>query len=291
MVERATLHKKNIHNGRYDFSKLISAHPELEKHVAPNKYGELSINFFDAQAVKALNKALLTLHYGIEYWDIPAHSLCPPIPGRADYIHYISDLVGEHKKDVRCLDIGVGANCIYPIIGCSQYGWKFVGSDIDAIAIKNAQKIVDNNPILKDNVELRLQSDVNSIFKGIIRDDDFFDVTICNPPFHQSAESAEKGSLRKLRNLKGKRVEKVALNFGGNANELWCEGGELQFISTMIDESKLYRNRCHWFTSLVSKEDNLKPLCQKLNNLRVAEYRIIEMQQGNKTSRILAWHY
>lgn len=291
MVERTSLHKRNLHNGRYDFSKLISAYSALEKYVAPNKYGGLSIDFFDPQAVRALNRALLTLHYGIEYWDIPKHSLCPPIPGRADYIHYISDLIGEHRRDVRCLDIGVGASCIYPIIGCSEYGWSFVGSDIDADSIKNAQTIVDNNPTLKGRVELRLQSDANSIFKGIIAENDFFDLVICNPPFHESAESAEKGSLRKLRNLKGERVKKVSLNFGGKSNELWCEGGELRFISKMIDESRLYHDKCRWFTSLVSKEDNLKPLSQQLNSLKIAGYRVIEMQQGNKITRVLAWRY
>lgn len=291
MEQKNELHKRNKHNRGYDFDKLISAYPTLEKYVAPNKYGNLSINFFDPRAVKALNKALLISDYGIEYWELPPNSLCPPIPGRADYIHYISDLIGNANKNVKCLDIGVGANCIYPIIGCSQYGWEFVGSDIDPISLENAQKIIDNNTILKDKVELRLQQSATLIFNGIIRPDDFFDVTICNPPFHDSLESVEKGSLRKLRNLKGNKTNQLSQNFCGKSNELWCEGGEIQFILNMITEGQHYRNNCRWFTTLVSKDNNLKALCRKLEKIKVAESKIQDMQHGNKVSRILAWRY
>lgn len=289
MLQKGELHRRNKHNGRYDFDKLIEVNPLLEKYVLTNKYGDLSVDFFDPKAVKALNKSLLILHYGLQYWDIPAHSLCPPIPGRADYIHYISDLVGT--KNIKCLDVGVGANCIYPIVGVCQYGWDFVGSDIDLESIKNAQKIVDNNDILKGKIELRLQGDSNLIFDGIVTKDDFFDVVICNPPFHDSLESAEKGTLRKLKNLKAGKQQKLSLNFGGKSNELWCKGGEYQFISNIITQSRAYRNNCHCFTSLVSKESNLKLLYRNLNKIGVADYKTINMEQGNKISRILAWHF
>lgn len=290
-MEKTKLHNKNKHNGGYDFDKLISAYPALGKYVKPNKFNNISIDFFDYQAVKALNKALLISSYGITYWEIPQLSLCPPIPGRADYIHYISDLIGNEKSDIKCLDIGVGASCIYPIIGCSQYGWEFVGTDIDLNSLENAQEIVNNNVILKNKITLRLQNDSNKIFEGIITSNDFFDVVICNPPFHDSQEGADKAGLRKLQNLKKYKVKKLDLNFGGKSNELWCEGGELQFILNMITESRRYRNNCHWFTSLVSKDSSLDLLCRELDSMNVAEYGTINMQQGNKISRILAWRY
>ena len=291
MTEKNELHKRNKHRGDYDLSKLSSVSPELSKYIICNKYGVNSINFFDPQSVKELNKALLIADYGICYWELPPNSLCPPIPGRADYIHYVSDLVGVDRRNVKCLDIGVGANCIYPIIGCVEYNWSFVGSEIEEKAIKNAQKIVDNNPILRDKVELRLQKDKNSIFNGVVNDRDFFDIVICNPPFHDSAESAMKGSVRKIKALKGVKTKRATLNFGGTSNELWCEGGELQFISRMIKESRVYRDRCGWFTCLVSKEDNLKALKFELKNASVVDYKVLDMHQGNKISRVLAWHY
>lgn len=301
MAERSELHKRNKHNGQYDFSLLIEHYPPLNKFVLLNPYGVQTVDFFNPQAVKALNKALLISYYGIRYWDIPKHYLCPPIPGRADYIHYIADLIQPdalkdgseetRKSKCRCLDIGVGANCIYPIIGHTEYGWTFVGADIDPISLDNARKIVTCNPILAHKIELRLQKDNQHIFDGIITPDDYFDVTICNPPFHSSKEEAEEGTLRKLSSLKGEKIKKAQLNFGGNANELWCEGGELRFLLNMIAESQKYRKNCGWFTSLVSKEKNLDKLYAKLKAVNASEYQIIKMHQGTKSSRILAWRF
>lgn len=290
-MEKKDLHKRNKHNNGYDFDKLISAYPALKKFVMPNKFGNISVNFFDAQAVTALNTALLFANYGITYWQIPPQSLCPPIPGRADYIHYISDLVGENKKGVKCLDIGVGASCIYPIIGATQYGWDFVGSDIDQNAIDNSQLIINNNDLLKNKVILKLQSHPSRIFDGIIEPNDFFDVVICNPPFHNSQDNADKAGLRKLQNLTKSKTTKLDLNFGGKSNELWCRGGELRFILNMIAESSKYRNNCRWFTSLVSRDRNLDLLCRELDSMNVSQYKTINMQQGNKVSRILVWRY
>lgn len=292
MTLKAELHPRNRHNQPYDFPHLIEAFPPLEAFVGRNKYGTLSVDFFNPQAVKALNGALLAHHYGILHWDLPPHYLCPPIPGRADYIHYLADLLeADPVEQVRCLDVGVGANCIYPIIGCVEYGWSFVGADIDAVALENARQIVDQNPALSGRVELRRQDDPQSIFCGIIQPDDFFHATLCNPPFHSSMEQARRGTLRKLTNLKGHRINKASLNFGGQSNELWCAGGELRFLQDMISQSRLFQKNCRWFTSLVSKEENLEPLYAKLKATGVAQYRTIEMRQGQKSSRILAWRY
>jgi 23S rRNA (adenine1618-N6)-methyltransferase len=89
--------------------------------------------------------------------------LRPPIPGRADYIHYIADLLAENNggkipkgKQIKCLNIGVGANCIYPIIGNQEYGGSFVGADVDPVSIASANKIIEFNPFLKPVAETLL---------------------------------------------------------------------------------------------------------------------------------------
>ena len=134
------LHPRNKHQGRYHFESLKISCPELSLFVHSNKYNDESIDFFDPEAVKALNKALLKQYYKIEYWHIPPNYLCPPIPGRADYLHHIADLLAKSNNGkipkgnkIHCLDIGTGANCIYPIIGSSEYKWSVVGADIDVI--------------------------------------------------------------------------------------------------------------------------------------------------------------
>lgn len=296
--EKAKLHPRNKHRERYDFKELCESCPELIPFVKMTEFGDESIDFFNAKAVKMLNTALLKYFYGINYWENPDNYLCPPVPGRADYIHYIADLLGE-KYDtknsggnkIKCLDIGVGANCIYPIIGHAEYGWSFVGTDIDSVALQSAAKIVESNHQLKGNIELRLQQNSHHIFSGIINENERFDVTICNPPFHTSEAEAHKATLRKLGNLKKKKVKNLTLNFGGQKNELWCEGGEQQFVTEMIIESKEFSSSCKWFSSLISKQSNLLKVYKTLAFVGVANVKTIPMGQGNKTSRIVAWTF
>ncbi len=278
--------------------------------VAPNKFGDESINFFDPKAVKMLNTALLKHYYGIDHWDIPEGYLCPPIPGRADYIHYIADLLYSEVSDltganairthqlrtdigkkIKCLDIGVGANCVYPIIGHQTYAWSFIGSEIDPIAVDNAKRVIQTNSTLAGKVDIRLQTKPKAIFKGIIQPNEYFDITICNPPFHASAEEAQKGNIRKLENLQKKKITETALNFGGINYELWVDGGEKKFLINMINESKEFASSCLWFTSLISKESNLKVAIKSLEKAKAYKSIVIPMSQGHKTSRIIAWTF
>lgn len=292
------LHPRNRHCERYDFKELTESCQELASFVKVNIYNNESIDFFDAAAVKMLNKALLKHFYDLSYWDIPPKYLCPPIPGRADYLHHIADLLGSCNdrkipvgNQIRCLDIGVGANCVYPIIGCKEYGWSFVGSDIDQVAIESAAKIVEFNQSLHGKVELRLQINQTDIFHGIIQKDEHFDLTICNPPFHTSMEAAQSGTLRKLNNLSSKRVTKPNLNFGGQNNELWCKGGEEGFVRQMISQSKQFAASCFWFSTLISKESNLKSVYEALIKAEAADIKTIPMRHGNKISRFVAWTF
>ncbi|MES2800651.1 MAG: 23S rRNA (adenine(1618)-N(6))-methyltransferase RlmF [Bacteroidota bacterium] len=292
------LHPRNRNRERYDLNAMIQTNPSLKAFVKTNKFGDDSIDFSSPTAVKVLNQALLNHYYGIAHWDFSNENLCPPIPGRADYIHHVADLLSESNgnkipkgQQIKCLDIGVGATCIYPIIGVTEYDWYFVGSDIDPNSIASAEKIVALNPSLKNKIELRLQKNKNVIFSEIIGKNEHFDLTICNPPFHASLEDAQKGTRRKIKNLTGQTIEKPDLNFAGNSNELICEGGEIQFLQDMISESKHFAENCRWFTSLVSKESNLKAIYNALKKVNAIEVKTIPMGTGNKISRIVAWTF
>ncbi len=296
--EKPGLHPRNKHRTRYNFKELIRSSPALAPFVRLNDYEDESIDFANAEAVMLLNKALLKQYYGVDHWSIPPGYLCPPIPGRADYIHYIADLLGSYNNGViptgpqiKCLDIGVGANCIYPIIGNKEYGWSFVGSDIEPVAIQSAASVIETNARLKGKVELRLQPNSKDIFRGVIRTGEHFDLTICNPPFHASWEEAQAGTLRKLSNLKGKRITKATLNFGGKNKELWCEGGEEKFVQKMITQSKLMASSCFWFSTLIAKSSHLKSVYSALKKAEAVDVKTIPMNQGNKVSRIVAWTY
>ena len=292
------LHPRNRNIDRYDLKSLVNAIPELQNFIRPNKFGEDSINFSDPRAVKLLNKAILHHYYGIEFWEFPDKNLTPPIPGRADYLHYIADLLAKSNdgkvpigEKVTCLDIGTGASCIYPILGVTEYGWNFIATDIDSNSIASTNKIVDSNLSLKGKIESRLQKNPKNIFHGIIHSNEKIDITICNPPFHSSHEEAQRGTRRKIKNLSGEKVKSPKLNFSGLSNELIYEGGEYVFIQNMIKESKSFSENVKWFTTLVSKKAHLKGILLELEKNGAKQIKNIPMGTGNKVTRVVAWTF
>ena len=293
MATKPNLHPRNQHSESYDFVRLVAQTPELAAFAIRGPAGQTTIDFQDVGAVRMLNRALLKTHYDIDFWDIPAGYLCPPIPGRVDYIHYIADLLADSNnqeiprgRHIKALDIGTGASLVYPITGQHEYGWHFTGVDIDAGALKSAHQICKFNKLA---ITLRRHNEPQNIFRDVIQPSDVFHVTMCNPPFHGSIEQANKGTQRKWASLGKGRSTK--LNFGGQNAELWCPGGEIKFIARMVEQSMEFSDQCLWFTSLVSKKDNLQPLHRILGKARVADYKVVEMAQGQKTSRFIAWTY
>jgi 23S rRNA (adenine1618-N6)-methyltransferase len=298
---KAGLHPRNRHPGQYDFAALVAASPALGRFVTTNRFGNRSIDFAKPAAVKALNQAILLTQYDIRQWEVPPQYLCPPIPGRADYIHHLADLLATANGGtiprgpmICAFDVGVGASAIYPLIGYREYGWRFVGSESDPAAMTSAQRIVRANPGLDKFITLRRQKVPLQLFAGVVKEDEHFDVAMSNPPFHASAAEAMKGTRRKWNNLgKPEAAGRGAplLNFGGQESELWCEGGEVGFISRMISESTQVPGLCLWFTSLVSKEASLPLIVRVLQAAHVRERRVIEMTHGQKRTRIIAWTF
>lgn len=290
------MHPRNRHSGRYDFPALIRALPELAGFTGPNPAGEPTIDFADPAAVLALNRALLRHHYGVTQWQLPAGYLCPPIPGRVDYLHHLADLLtpwgGEIPRGpaVRILDVGTGANCIYPLLGAAEYGWSFVGTELDAVALQAARANANASPALAGRIEVRDQPRANGIFTGVTQPGETFAATMCNPPFHASAADALAGTTRKVRNLGG-NPRAPALNFGGRSHELWCQGGEAAFVRRMIRESADRPDLSVWFTTLIAKRESLPAVERTLHQVRPTQIRTIPLAQGQKRSRVLAWTF
>ena len=99
----------------YHFDELCKANPDLNPHVTTLDNQHKTINFSDPKAVKELNRALLLAYYKVDFWQLPDQFLCPPIPGRADYIHHLADLLAEDNqgqlpkgKRFKGIDIGTG---------------------------------------------------------------------------------------------------------------------------------------------------------------------------------------
>ncbi len=293
------LHPRSLHRGPYDYELLTKHYPALKPFIIKNKKNLSSINYADSEAVTALNTALLFTHYDLSYWEIPDNFLCPAVPGRAEYLHHMADILSQFADRIprgpklKVLDLGVGANCIYPIIGRKVYKWSFIGTDINLQSLKAAQKIINKNSLLKGHVELRHQKEPQKLISNLIKPDEYLDLVICNPPFFSSAKEARQASLKKsyaLTNSKMRSAQK-ARNFGGQHSELWCNGGELDFVRRLIQDSQLLASRCLVFSSLISNSKHLPKLKAELANASTLYQEIIPLRLGNKKSHLIVWSY
>jgi 23S rRNA (adenine1618-N6)-methyltransferase len=279
-------------------------------HLITTPDGRTSLNFTSPQAVRLLNQALLLRDYGLKYWNIPEGNLCPGVPGRLDYIHALAELLeedqartqehvkgrkeqkkkgGKEPMRITGLDVGTGASLIYPILGSKEYGWNFIATDVAERSIKVAAAIVKVNPGLAKKVTLRRQPEPSAIFRNVIRPGEQFDFTMCNPPFFESAEAAGAAARLKWEKLGKTTGPSPTLNFGGQANELWTDGGELAFLRQMIKESVDYASQVGWFTTLVSKKGYLKIAEIEFSRIGITDTRIIGIGQGGKLRRVLCW--
>ena len=314
-------HPRNSFQGTYDIDQLTAAFPPLDTHVILGPTGRSTISFADPIAVRALNTALLVADYGVtpEYNELlPKGALVPPVPGRADYVHHIADMLATTTSlghvpmgpSITGMDIGTGASCIYPTIATSLYGWKMIASDIIPASIASAQNIVRANNH-RNLIDIRLQENRSSIFDGILKEGEVIDFCMCNPPFYTSREAFQAENARKLRGLaksranrkgtrsrsledrtkytiKGKTAIATSNNFGGSDSDLWCPGGEVAFVQQIISESKSkqYWDKCLWFTSLVSRKDNSDKIEYSLLASSAKRRRVNNSGAGKKERQV-----
>lgn len=305
-------HPRNAFQGSYDIPKLCDAYPKLRDFVvyAPHRP---TIDFSNPHAVRALNTALLFCDYQVTMWDLPNDSLIPPIPGRADYIHSIADVlqssggggtkilpVGPH---LRGLDIGTGASLIYPLLGSSLYRWSFTGTDVSCESLQAAQRIATANR-RQDTIELRHQPHQEHVLQNVIQPHEEFDFVMCNPPFYPTQQAFEWASQRKIKNLRTNRAKRrspvvttslsttmgASSNCSGQSHELWYPGGEVNFLSIMMQESRSFGRQCLWFSALVSRRWHV-PRLQRTLPPHAQEVRVVAMGQGNKSATILFWSF
>lgn len=290
---KAGLHRQNPFAAPYPLLELCQLQPALQSHLRETPAG-LSVDFANPAAVQALNAALLHWRCALADYHLPAGNLCPAVPGRLDYLLYLRDLLlADHAgksipaSKIQLLDVGCGANLIYSLLGACELKWQVVATDIDAASLQHAQQLLAQYQLEK-RIVLRQQPDPLKIFSNILVAGQYVDLTVCNPPFHADSATAAAGTARKRRGL---GMANDGLNFAGQSNELWCDGGERGFLRRMIDESRQFGSQVYWFSSLVSKAENLAPLQQQLQAVGVSRQQVIPMQQGNKQSRILCWSF
>ncbi len=291
------MHPNNPFKTDYALLELAELVPALKNHFIQTKAAKLSLDFSQPEAVKNLNKALLMQQYNIRYWDLPTGYLTPPVPGRLDYLLYLADLLAESNagvvptgKEVRLLDIGCGAACIFPLLAQSHFRWLAVGTEVDAKALKAARAIAQMNPSLKGKVEIRQQTSTEQLFAGVTTAEERFDCCVCNPPFYESAEEARRVNQRKWQQLPSARAGS-GRNFGGQSHELHRPGGEKAFAIQLVKESQDRPKLCTWFSIMLSNKAHETPVYQALLRAKAARVEVLPLQIGNKETRAIAWRF
>ena len=127
------MHSRNRYKEKpADFLELSRIYPQLQTYIVQRSTDSGSIDFSNPKAVRELTKALLADDFNLK-WDLNEGHLVPTIPLRLNYLHWIEDLMSEYEglvpkgQEVVGLDIGVGASCIYPLLGVRMNKWKFYG--------------------------------------------------------------------------------------------------------------------------------------------------------------------
>ncbi|KAE8360555.1 DUF890 domain protein [Aspergillus caelatus] len=281
--------RNNIYKDDVDFATLALQSPEFAKYLKPNS----QLDFSDPDAVRQLSKSLLQRDFGLSV-QIPENRLCPPVPNRLNYILWLQSLLDTTGKEYRDdydpgrkvvgLDIGTGCCSIYPLLGCSvRPQWNFIATDIDDDNIRTSREAVSKNK-LESRIRIAKTDPSGALIPLDKLEVEGLDFTMCNPPFYTSREELVSSAQAKERPpfsaCTGAEVEMVT------------QGGEVAFVSRMIEESLGLRQKVLWYTSMLGKLSSVSILVEKLIGHGNHNYAVTEFVQGSKTRRwAIAWSW
>lgn len=74
--------------------------------------------------------------------------------------------------------------------------------------------------------------------------------------------------------------------------EMVTPGGEIAFVSQMIEESLQLRDKVKWYTTMFGKLSSVSIIVENLIDLGCRNYAVTEFVQGTKTRRwAVAWSW
>ncbi|KAI1716212.1 methyltransferase small domain-containing protein [Ditylenchus destructor] len=256
--------------------------------------GKVCVDFKNPKAVTALSRALLLEYFGLSV-QFPEDSLVPRIPQRLNYILLIEDLLRDNNlnNDSVCgIDIGTGASCIFPLLGAKQCEWNFVATELDEISLNCARENAVNNGLSRKIILVSVGAE--TIFEKVMEEfpERVFEFCMCNPPFFDPEEgdqrflsSPDVNTMRNRFTEDGKLAPRSATL--AKHNEVFVRGGEVAFVTRIINESYRFKDRIRIFTTMIGRRSSISPLQKMLTssdlNVSVSVYAL---SQG-RTQR---WH-
>ncbi|XP_050363434.1 uncharacterized protein LOC126782261 [Argentina anserina] len=325
-AERPTTHPRNKYSDNPpDFAELASLYPSFKPFVSFGRNGRPRIDWTDFNATRELTRVLLLHDHRLNWW-IPDGQLCPTVPNRSNYIHWIEDLLSSdvvakttrNGDRVRGFDIGTGANCIYPLLGASLLGWSFVGTDMTDVALEWAEKNVRDNPHLSELIEIRKVEHGENTFPAEGSNNDVLFSSKSEIDLTEE-DMAKEGNTHLNTGYDGppillgvvrdgeefdfcmcnppffETMEEAGLNpktsCGGTPAEMICPGGEKAFITRIIEDSVTLKHTFRWYTSMLGRKSNLKLLTSKLWEVGATVVKTTEFVQGQTCRWGLAWSF
>ena len=271
---------------RPDFLTLIKEFPELKKYKLKqneDNEDEFQFDWSNNELSLLMDKSILNYYFNIKYYDIPKGFLIPPIPSRINYINLINSIITKLINDIDIkniigIDIGTGANIIYPILGYSIYKWKFICTEINKEAYNNAKLILQKNN-LENNINIIKQNNKDNIFISILNRENKYLFSMCNPPYYNYENEIK---------LEDKKRDNEY-----NFDEIYYKNGEYGFFQRYFEESICYKNNVFLYTILIGKKINAENIYDKLSSYNdiIKIYNMQKILTGNNVRYIIYWSF
>ena len=242
----------------------------------------MKLDFKNPDSFRVLTRCLLKKDFNLDV-ELPPDKLVPTLTLRLNYILWLEDIMNTFElKDVHGIDIGCGASCIYPLLAVKLNNWKMNGLEIDEQSINCATENVNRNK-LGDRIQIYKQKDENVLSNFVYsNEEEKFTFCMCNPPFYNLNDEAS--------NRTGNR-KPPPNSSTGSQNELAVDGGEVQFIIKIIEESIELRNRIQIYTTMVGHKKNVDVILKVLKQHKIDNSITTRFCQGNTTRWGIAWSF
>ncbi|XKL67409.1 hypothetical protein PGB90_002900 [Kerria lacca] len=280
------MHPRNIYKVPPNFTEVAHYYPEFQKYVLEKPNGKLTFDFKNADGLRCLTKILLKKDFKLDV-TIPEDTLIPALPLRLNYILWLEDLLDwtlERKTEIKGIDIGTGATCIYPLLAARKNGWKMLGSEINESNKKMAEENVKKNSL--EHLITIVAVSSSTFLDGIVTENENIDFCMCNPPFFNSSNLEED----KKRYRKGQH-QKIKNCTSGKMDEILSNGGETEFVKRIIQDSLKLRDKIRIYTSMVGHKSSVQPLLQELKRCGVTSVSQTEFCQGRTVRWAVAWTF
>lgn len=280
------MHPRNLYKDKApNFRALAEKYPEFANCVFKDLKGKCHLDYKSPTSLRQLAIALLKEDFDLEV-EMPLNRLIPTIPLRLNYILWIEDILKE-LSDVKGkgIDIGTGATCVYPLLGCKKNGWEFLASEVDETNFTIAEKNIQRNK-MQEKIKVKKVSGKTALLELLEGNAGQFDFCMCNPPFF--ADHMEAQAITSSRS--DDRAEPSSINTA-SVGESITEGGEAEFIKKIIVESVDFQGKIKIFTSMIGKKTNIPLVKKELRDHKIPNYQTTEFCQGKTMRWGIAWTF